>query len=315
MMRISKKALASRKQDQVQDLLALFQEVTPDLCHIEAPYRLFRYDKGADRFYYRVAESGAALLPYLSVTSFTGRSLPTSKYLVQWVGNLGNDAAEEKKNMAATYGTIMHIEIGKAIKDGHYDFKDLEDRLLEELPIQYKYQYANWLMELKKDLMSFFQFHKEHNVEVTALEIPVYNDQYGLAGTIDLVCTMDFNGQRVNALVDFKSGRKGFFEGHELQLISYKHMWNELFGSVFPVTHVFNFAPNAWRKRPTFKLKNQTDSIYARTVTQRMAIAKAEGWVTPPAGYLDIHGDVNLANFNAEQHMLRDTSLREAVNQ
>lgn len=314
-MRVSKSKILKTKQSQVEQLLELFTEVTPDLCRIEAPYRLFRYDKGSDRFYYRVAETGMSLLPYLSVTSFTGKSLPTSPYLVQWMASQGLEAAEAKRDLAAEYGTLMHIEIGRAIKDGRYDFKELEDRLLEELPAHYKYQYSNWVYQLKRDLLSFFQFYKEHNVEVTALEIPVYNDQYGLAGTIDLVCTLDFNGQRVNALVDFKSGKKGFFEAHELQLIAYKHMWNELFGTVFPVTHVFNFAPNNWRKAPTYKLKNQTDSVYARSVVARMTIANLEGWVKPPSSFLDIHGEVDLSNFDFNNNMLRNTQLGDAIEQ
>jgi hypothetical protein len=233
---------------------------------------------------------------------------------MKWMGDNGNDLAEHKKNMSAEYGTLLHIEIAKAIKANSYSFRDLETTLMETIPDQYKYCYADWLWNLKKDLLSFFEFYAQQVVKVISLEIPVYSDDFDLAGTIDLVCQVQFNGAPVNAIVDFKSGRKGFFEAHELQLQCYKEIWNERFKELFEVSHVFNWAPNAWRKKPTFKLKNQTNSQFAETVRARMRISNLEKWATPPASYFDITGEVsNLDEFSYQNHLINEDTLRKAL--
>jgi hypothetical protein len=64
---------------------------------------------------------------------------------------------------------------------------------------------------------------------------------------------------KINAIVDFKSGRHGFFPQHEAQLKMYERMWNENFPTV-PVTHVFNWSPDNWETTPAYKFKNQSAS-------------------------------------------------------
>lgn len=308
-MRIDQKQKAKIEEN---NLIQLMQEVVPEVSAIEAPYRLWRYDKTEDRFYYRII--GNQLKPYLSVTSFTQKILPTSPYLMRWYGDNGNDVAEYKKNLSAEYGTILHMEIAKAIKNNSYSFRELETTLMEVITEQYKYCYADWLFSLKKDLMSFFEFYAQQVVKVISLEIPVCSDNFDLAGTVDLVCQVQFDGKPVNAIVDFKSGRKGFFEAHELQLHCYKEIWNERFGDLFEVSHVFNWAPNAWRKKPTFKFKNQTNSSFAKTARARMRICNLEKWATPPASYFDITGEVqSLDEFSYQNHLITEDTIKKAL--
>jgi hypothetical protein len=315
-MRIDKEKKIDLEQEQI---LALFQEVKPEHLELEglqAPYRLYRYDKGDSRFYYRLNKSnqGSELTPYLSVTSFTGKSLPTSPYLIEWIGNLGNDTADYQKNLKAEYGTILHIEIARAVRQNGYSFKDLENRLMGMIEQRYRYLYANWLYSLKRDLMSFFAFFKERIVKVIGLEVPVYSDTYGLGGVTDMPCIVEFNGKHVNSIVDFKSGRKGFWQSHELQLHCYKEIWNERFGDLFEVTHVFNWSPNDWKKKPTYKFKNQTDSIFASSTNIRMSLALLEGWIIPPIKHYDIVGEVQeLKSFDFDKHILKDTRVKEAL--
>lgn len=308
--RISK----DRKKDyEDTQLLELFREVVPEVIEgIEAPYRLYRYDRGDDRFYYRVV--GNEVKPYLSVTSFTSRSLPTSEFLVRWIGDLGNDLSDHKKYVAALYGSIYHIEIAKAVRSMSYDFRTVKSVLKDSVPVHLYHLIPRWEWQLKKDMASFIQFLKDKVVRVIACEIGVYSDEFGLAGTIDLVCEVRFGSKTVYAIVDFKSGKKGFWDSHELQLHSYKELWNERFANLIEVTHVFNFAPNDWQKEPTYKFKNQTNSKFSNSVINRMTIALLEEWVIPPVDYCDISGEVSdLSEFDFNQHLIKDFRVKKAL--
>ena len=90
---------------------------------------------------------------------------------------------------------------------------------------------------------------------------------------IDLVCTLQTKEGRKTAIVDFKSGRNGFSEEHELQLHLYRDMWHENFPE-HQIDKVFNFSPKDWRKeKPTYNFKDQTESEMAAVRDDILAIA------------------------------------------
>jgi len=74
--------------------------------------------------------------------------------------------------------------------------------------------------------------------------------------------------KRINALVDIKSkigsfkenGSRGdFYEEHELQLLEYKQLLKENFPSL-RIHRLYNWSPKNWKGRPSYNLKDQTDS-------------------------------------------------------
>jgi hypothetical protein len=115
----------------------------------------------------------------------------------------------------------------------------------------------------------------DYNVKPLAIEIILYHPADGYAGALDIVCEMDWKKARVRAVIDIKSGRKGFYESHEIQLKAYQTMWDIHFPEL-PIDKIFNFSPKDWRTSPTYNLKDQTESKNACKLPFLVELAKVE---------------------------------------
>ena len=165
----------------------------------------------------------------------------------------------------------------------------------EQLPSSF----INYADSLKRDLLAFAQWMYEYDIVPYAVEISLFSEQYGFAGMIDLVANIrkyprteekkvrdklaedsakaagddkklaklgeklaeieqKFT-ERENAIIDFKSGKKGFYEEYEIQLGMYRMLWEKWFPEI-QIDSLYNFAPKDWRSKPTFAFKNQTDA-------------------------------------------------------
>lgn len=291
-------------------------EVVPDILNLQSiapPYRLFRYDKADDRYYFRYI--GGQPIGYLSMTSFVSKVLPTSPFLIQWMMKHGEEGAVYQRDMKAEYGTTLHILSTELERQGRGDWTEIK-RAAYDAAIHngYKNEALVWESEMVNDLLSFLIFRKERNVQTIAAEFPVCSDAYGLAGCIDRVVRMEFNKTTINAIIDLKSGRKGFWDSHKVQLHGYMKIWNDLFGEVFPVTHCFNLAPaaNALKAKTKYKLENQTDaSLSGESVPVKDYIhdllnqAKGRGMVNPPISHFDLVGEFDLETFDPENHIVQ----------
>ena len=261
----------------------------------EPAYRLFQLNSDGHRYYYRFNDAGEPEF-YPSVTTLLKQVMPTAPALLDWMIANGKDGSTEKRDLAAAYGTFMHGEFEKLIINRRYDFDSVPAALLaymerENLPEKV---FAEWLPKVRKDVLAFAQFIKDWNVKPLAVEIGLYHPKYHYAGCLDLPCVMTDpkTGKSFTALVDFKSGRKGFYEEHELQLHLYKDAWNCWYESM-PITRVFNFSPKDWRKAPTYNLKDQTDSVNAKKLPYLLALAtiedeKRDNTLTIVRGVLDL---------------------------
>ena len=261
----------------------------------EPAYRLFQLNSDGHRYYYRFNDAGEPEF-YPSVTTLLKQVMPTPPALLDWMIANGKDGSTEKRDLAAAYGTFMHGEFEKLIINRRYDFDSVPAAMLaymerENLPEKV---FAEWLPKIRKDVLAFAQFIKDWNVKPLAVEIGLYHPQFHYAGCLDLPCVMTDpkTGKSFVAIVDFKSGRKGFYEEHELQLHLYKEMWNIHYPET-PVTRVFNFSPKDWRKSPTYNLKDQTDSANAKKLPYLLALAtiedeKRDNTLTIIRGVLDL---------------------------
>lgn len=259
----------------VEEMTAMFFD---EKTLIEPPYKVWQLNSKGHRYYYRYDDNGN-LEFFPSVTTILSQTLPKAPHLIQWIANKGIEEAERYKGERAAYGTFMHAAFEELLINRAYDLDGLKGKLKEyievyRLPNDFIY-YAD---DLKKDVLAFAQFVLDYDVRPLAVEIALVHPYYKYAGMIDCPCTMlaKIGGdERINAIVDFKSGRKEFYEESEIQLGMYRDMWNVNFEQ-FPVTRIFNFSPKDWRKRPSYNLKEQTDSPNIRKIPYLLEIAAIE---------------------------------------
>lgn len=261
----------------------------------EPPYRVYQLNTAGYRYYYRFNENGEPEF-YPSVTTLLNQVMPTPPALLDWMIANGKQGSVEKRDLAAAYGTFMHIQFETLIINRKYDFDNVPAVLLdymerENLP---EMVFSEWVVKIRKDVLAFAQFVKDYNVRPLAVEIGLVHPDYRYAGCVDLPCVMrePKTGKDFTAIVDFKSGRKGFYEEHELQLHLYREMWNVNFPET-PVSRVFNFSPKDWRKSPTYNLKDQTESVNAKKLPYLLALAtieddKRDNTLTIVRGVLDL---------------------------
>lgn len=292
----------------------------------EAPRLVYRLGGTNQRVYYTFDESGEPSF-YSSVTDFIKKSMPTSPYLIKWIADMGIEESKAYAQDRADYGTFMHIECGTLLITRRLDLDTMRDRLLQYIEEKKLPQdFINYEEELKKDLLAFAQWILDYKVKPLAVEIVLASDELGVAGAIDLPCELTiekkgFFGEvyksgaqkgmpketkeeiRIRAIVDFKSGRKGFYEEHELQLETYRMMWNETFPDL-EIDHIFNWSPKDWRgSTPTYNFKDQTDSKSLEKLPYLIKI----GIIERKRGQRDIlvtQGTIDLDNQDLSPNMM-----------
>ena len=259
----------------VEEMTAMFFD---EKTLIEPPYKVWQLNSKGHRYYYRYDDAGNPEL-FPSVTTILSQTLPKAPHLINWIANKGIEEAERYKGERAAYGTFMHAAFEELLINRAYDLDGLKGKLKEyievyRLPDDFIYYADN----LKKDVLAFAQFVLDYDVRPLAVEIALVHPYYKYAGMIDCPCTMRAkigSDDRINAIVDFKSGRNGFYEESEIQLGMYRDMWNVNFEK-FPVTRIFNFSPKDWRKKPSYNLKEQTESPNIRKIPYLLEIAAIE---------------------------------------
>lgn len=259
----------------VEEMTAMFFD---EKTLIEPPYKVWQLNSKGHRYYYRYDDNGTPEF-YPSVTTILSQTMPQSPFLIKWIADKGIDEAEQYKAERAAYGTFMHAQFEELIINRFYDLDGLKAKLKDyidnnKLPADFIY-YAD---DFKKDILAFAQFVLDYDVKPLAVEIALVHPVHNYAGMIDLPCTMlskPGSKEYINAIVDFKSGRKGFYEEAEIQLHLYAMMWNENFPDI-PIDRVFNFSPKDWRKKPTYNLKDQTDSPNAKKIPYLLELAAIE---------------------------------------
>lgn len=237
----------------IENLLpAFFDE---DALHV-APVQLCRMDVRGQRYYFKPDSE----ILYPSVTTITGKTMPTPPHLIKWIAEKGVEQANEIKDAASEYGTFMHAMNTKFLIEKYIDLDSMGvqiERYCSENNIKAG---ADWNDKICNDLLCFAQFVYERKVQPLFIESSLLHEEIGYAGTIDLVCRMTWRRKEIVALLDYKSGRKGFYESNKLQLAAYHQAVIHNFRDLIPITETFNWAPTDFQgTTPTYKLECQTD--------------------------------------------------------
>lgn len=263
------------------------------------PYQVYRIKIGGGRMYYTMINDIPSF--YISLTTLTRATLPTSEILVKWIADMGYDNAKRYMKERAEYGTLMHYAYGEFVMKKYFDFDTAPEFIKDAIAkgvVDGKYYSDEWEEELVKDIASFAQFCYEKKVEPLAIElVMVSKDGYGTL--VDLVCKMHEeiegldhdnpykSGKRkgqpreikikktITALINFKSSKKGFHEEHEIQLEFEKRLFQENYPDI-KIDAIYNFAPADWRGKPTYKLKDQSDSLDAEKADLLLGLARIE---------------------------------------
>ena len=301
----------------------------------EQPEPVYRVDSSGHRYYYTFDEFGEPRF-FVSVTTLIKQTLPTSPSLVKWIAEMGYEESQRFAQERAHYGTFMHAQLAELIITRSYNLNLIRERLRmfiesEQLPGDFM-GYAD---DFKKDILAFAQFMKDTDLKPLAIEIVLTNPEDGYAGAIDLVAelTIEEKGffgevyktganagkpketkqqRRIRAIIDFKSGRKGFFPEYEIQLHAYKKMWNMNF-EAHPVEKVFNWSPKDWRgKTPTYNFKDQTDSKNAKKLPYLVELARIEDEKRDNI-VVSCSGIIDLDNPNGLENNVTELSLSEVV--
>lgn len=316
----------------VQEVQALFFDKKALKEPTKKLYRLNNHSGG--RYYYSFDAKGVPQF-YISVTNLIRATMPTPTALIKWIADKTYDEAEAYKEERAGYGTFMHGQFEKLLIERVLDLDKMDAELLEYCAKNHfnNTQYSEWLHELKRDVLGFAQFLIDFNVKPLAIEIVLASDKNGYAGALDLVAelTLEEKGffgeflksgpnkgqpketkrwRTITAIIDFKSGRKGFYEEHEIQLEAYKQMLEENFPEI-KVDKLFNYGPSEWRSSPGYKLKDQTDSSNRAKLQHlcqiaRIEAAKREKHITTLSGVIDIRSTEADLSKNITQHTLEE---------
>ena len=282
----------------VTELQPLFvaQEFANKIPLIEV---LWRYDLGNMRHYRR--KNGET---FKSLTTFISAVESTPEILQGWRESMLEELGSIEKvdafvDSTATYGTMGHEALAMIAREGSVDWARLMEWAREALSAQGMTGKTLSLAcgTLRDDTATFMQFIHDYKVRILAVELPVWLPD-GIATLIDFVVEKDVmlyvdtpmeKRKRHVCIINYKTGRKGFFESHALQLEGEKRMFNHVYGPTFGEIHnVYNLAPTNWKDVPAYKIKDQTKVLQAddkrlmRLFQNYLDRAKIEGILGEP---------------------------------
>lgn len=257
--------------------------------------KLFRFDSPVSRYYYRFPAAGVEI-PYMGATGVVDRetNIRDADQLIKWYAKHG-ELAYLLAKVAAAYGTQLHITIADFHRNGmkaDFDMVEIES-LKAAKEGGFAFEMDKWGYHLPRNLAAWIQFCEERQVEVLAVEYPVWDDSVSVATLCDIYCEMTFDKRRGRAIINIKKGyldadkedeNKTFYPAQDLQLQIERRLWQKSLGAAQPVDWVFNWSPNNWRDQPTYTLKNWTDTKYPPAVLEHILqrVKMMPGYFSPP---------------------------------
>lgn len=168
-----------------------------------------------DEHYYMVDD-----VYFPSVTKILHETLPTPFALRQWLGEVGNEKAQEKMERAADRGTALHsvcerLLIGEEIETYEELANDSDRKVVTG--------FINWFNERNPKVPMASDVIPGWNA-VPTIEFTVAS-QKQFAGTLDIFCYIDGKPY----ILDIKTSG-GIYDSHFLQITAYQQAFYEMTG-------------------------------------------------------------------------------------
>ena len=297
------------------------------------PYSVYRIDGNLKRYYYTLIDGKPVF--YISVTSLISATRPTPFALKKMLADLGWQGYHDFMKERADYGTWMHIMWNKLLvyKELPLDSEYMNMALDEYVGVHnVKIYKDSWIQDMQRDILSFAQWLKDYDVKPLLIEQPlVHPDMF--AGCPDLVCELTVQEEgywgevyksaekkgkekltkkdvRVIAIVDYKSGKSGFFEDYELQLRGYDRLVKVNYPKL-NITKLFDLAPKAWRDKPTYSFKDQTNTEIQKQFPKLLEIFKMNEDNLKPPNITKYEGTVKVGS--AVDAVFEEISIEDVV--
>ena len=188
---------------------------------IEPKCAIRRHDTGIGRTYYNPDDKDRKYV--YSSTTILSSVMNKGFGFNSWLKLHGNDC-DRLMNEAATKGTIIHVCC--SVIAGGEDLRT--DTKLYDKGKTYEITEA-----IYKNILAFKKFYLEHRPVIKAIELSLYDRNMLWAGTADYIVVMqDKDGNPKLCLIDIKSGKE-YPKNHELQLVSYKILFDHIHGEEF----------------------------------------------------------------------------------
>lgn len=265
-----------------------------ETAHRLPAYRVGRVNYGNGRSYVKILPDGQLEEPFrlfVSLTTAISQCAPMEQPLLEWYCKHGYEEANRLSRIAADYGTLMHLEIGKYLINGYYDFQEVEQVISD----YGKSVQPDWKYKLRYDVAAFITFAQSVNLTPLAVEQVLVSER-GFGTLIDLVCEMDWQSEghygevyksgdrkgelkltkrtaRKIAIVNFKSGRHGFYRSHGIQCECERQLFEENYPDI-KLDLSLNWSPKEWQTMPSWNLRDWTGEIEQDEIDAILTLAK-----------------------------------------
>ena len=280
--------------------------------------KVYRIDERF-RYYYTVDKEQVKIYP--SVTSILQSVMPTSDYLIKWYADYGYYKAKQMMQELSLYGTFMHHCFAELLINRSFDLEILPN-LIRTFAIDnhIDFEVDHWNYKIREDMLALLHFIQDYEVEPIAIEVPLVSHKHKIGGAIDLVAKMKIgngvNGnilkadvkyndgvivedrrQPITAIIDWKSGRHGFYPINEAQGHWYKLLWEDNFPDI-QIDKIYNWAPKDWIEAPAYHLKDQSESLEKHKLQYYYILFMIDEENKKARKHKTIEGKIDLQNAN-----------------
>lgn len=266
-------------------------------------YRIHRIDYLSRRYYFIRSK------PHISFTSLCDELIPKGIGYDMWLMNKGI-MAEYERDWKAAFGSLFHkYAMGIALKKIVIDFDELKSRsrkqgckikFQELFPPRFREEALTKIYPFEVGLSSWMHFLTERVGKIYAVEYPLKSMKYATAGQLDFVCEVFFNKKYVPAIIDLKSNfftfesgkKKEYQKSNLLQLELQRDAWNDHWGDVCKIDHVFNWSPVKYKETPSYQFENHTKNEFYNNMETVFNYARLFNLDKPKTSVLSLHGKV-----------------------